>query len=68
MQEKSGIIVVGSLNPTKICQDECLVYGEGGVCPALRARDYKGAIKILIECEQDGAEKCQKESSGTEDI
>lgn len=28
------------------------VYGGGGIAPTLKARDYKGAIKVLIENEQ----------------
>ena len=44
---ESGIIVIGSLNPTKECQDRVRVFGVGGVSPGLRATDYKDPPKIL---------------------
>lgn len=44
---ESGIIVVGSLNPKKDCQDRVRVFGDGGVAPGLRATDYKDPPKIL---------------------
>ncbi len=44
---ESGIIVVGSLNPEKECQDRVRVLGPDGVCQALRATDYKDPPKIL---------------------
>lgn len=44
---ESGIIVVGSLNPEKECQDRVCVLGPDGVCQALRATDYKDPPKIL---------------------
>lgn len=46
------IIVVGSLEPQKAIQDECRVVDGGGISPTVRARDYKGPIKVLIRNEQ----------------
>jgi len=46
------IIVVGSLDPSKAIQDECRVVDGGGISPTVRARDYKGPIKVLIRNEQ----------------
>ena len=44
---ETGIVVVGSLNPNKKCQDRVRVFGSGGVSPGLRATDYKDPPKIL---------------------
>ena len=38
--------IVGSLNPTKDCQDRVRVFGDMGICPGLRATDYKDPPKI----------------------
>ena len=65
MQEERPTII-GMLDGTY--EKTCRVFDPFGLCPSLEARDYKDAVKILIECEQDGAEECQKESSDTEDI
>ena len=37
---------VGFLVPQRKRQDTVLVYG-GGISPTIRARDYKGSIKII---------------------
>lgn len=44
---ESGIIVIGSLNQNKECQDRVRVFDAGGVSPGLRATDYKDPPKIL---------------------
>ena len=44
---RKEIIVVGSLNPKKDCQDRVRVFSRGGCAPALRATDYKDPPKIL---------------------
>lgn len=41
------IIVAGSLNPNKICQDRVRVLSDEGICQGLRATDYKDPPKIL---------------------
>ena len=38
---------IGSLSPKRKIQDSVLVYSGGGICPTIRSRDYKGAIKVL---------------------
>lgn len=38
---------VGSLDPQRKIQDTVLVYDGGGISPTIRARDYKGSIKII---------------------
>jgi hypothetical protein len=43
---QKGIIVAGSLNPEKECQDRVRVFDTGGLAPALRATDYKDPPKI----------------------
>lgn len=48
---KSGIIVVGSLNPEKDCQDRVRVLSGYGYCQSLRATDYKDPPKIAIGLE-----------------
>ena len=42
------IIKIGSLEPDRFIQDGVLVYSIGGVSPAIRARDYKGPIKVIV--------------------
>lgn len=42
------IVKVGSLEPDRKIQDSVLVYDGGGISPTIRSRDYKGAIKILV--------------------
>ena len=44
------IITLGQLSDFQ--QDS--VYGWGGVCPTLKARDYKDAVKIMIEVNELG--------------
>lgn len=44
---ESGIIVIGSLNPNKDCQDRVRVFDRGGCCPGLRATDHKDPPKIV---------------------
>lgn len=41
------IVKIGSLEPDREIQDSVLVYSGGGISPAIRARDYKGPIKVL---------------------
>lgn len=55
------IIVIGSLEPHKAIQDQARVIGGGGICPTIRARDYKGAIKVLIENGQEQSIRNDKE-------
>ena len=43
------IIVVGSLNPSKECQDRVRVLGINGICQSIRATDYKDPPKILAK-------------------
>jgi len=43
------IIVIGSLNPEKECQDRVRVLSGGGICQAIRATDYKDPPKVLVE-------------------
>lgn len=54
------IIKIGSLEPGRLIQDGVLVYSIGGVSPAIRARDYKGPIKILVNGNKaDNGRQCQ---------
>lgn len=46
---ENRIIVVGSLNPQKGCQDRVRVLSWGGICQAIRATDYKDPPKVLVE-------------------
>ena len=41
------IVVIGSLNPAKECQDRVRVFSIQGICPAIRATDYKDPPKIV---------------------
>ena len=41
------IIVIGSLSPTKKCQDRVRILSKNGICQALRATDYKDPPKIF---------------------
>ena len=43
------ILVIGSLNPTKDCQDRVRVFSNEGLCPAIRATDYKDPPKIVTD-------------------
>ena len=56
----SEIIVVGSLEPQKAIQDECRVVDGGGICPTIRSRDYKGAIKVLIHEQRDKVDNARQ--------
>ena len=47
MQEQLEEIVIGSLDPIREWQDSQRVFDVKGLCPTLRARDYKGAVKIM---------------------
>ena len=47
MSEEGKIIVAGSLNPDKACQDRVRVLSDKGICQGLRATDYKDPPKIL---------------------
>ena len=50
--ERNGterIRVIGSLNPTKECQDRVRVFSVMGICPSIRATDYKDPPKIFTE-------------------
>lgn len=40
------IVVVGSLNPEKDCQDRVRVLSGVGICQGLRATDYKDPPKV----------------------
>ena len=56
------IIVIGSLNPNKECQDRVRVFDRGGCCPGLRATDYKDPPKILeVKDEQRESNRNDKE-------
>lgn len=57
---KSGIVVVGSLNPEKEIQDRVRVLGVDGICQALRATDYKDPPKILGTIYTDVSEDFQR--------
>lgn len=46
------IIILGSLKPERKIQDNYLVYGGGGICPTLRARDYKDPKKVVVKNEK----------------
>lgn len=41
------IIVGGSLNPEKECQDRVRVLVKEGICQGLRATDYKDPPKVI---------------------
>ena len=41
-------IPVGSLYPNRNVQDKALVYLVSGICPSLRATDYKDPQKVLL--------------------
>lgn len=41
------IKVIGSLNPSKLCQDRVRVLSRGGICQGLRATDYKDPPKAI---------------------
>lgn len=41
------IVKVGFLEPDRKIQDSVIVYGLEGISPTIRARDYKGSIKVL---------------------
>lgn len=41
------LIVIGSLNPEKECQDRVRVFYRGGCNPGLRATDYKDPTKVV---------------------
>lgn len=58
------IIVWGSLNPNKECQDRARVLDVGGVCQSVRATDYKDPPKVAIELEQVGQLERVYESRG----
>ena len=47
MQDR--IIVIGSLNPEKECQDRVRVLSGGGICQAIRATDYKDPPKVIVK-------------------
>ena len=47
------IIVIGSLNPDKDCQDRVRVLFGGGICQSLRATDYKDPPKCLVEVKSE---------------
>lgn len=54
------IVKVGFLEPDRKIQDSVIVYGLEGISPTIRARDYKGAIKILVNgSKADDGRKCQ---------
>lgn len=52
-KNKSGISIIGSLNPGKKCQDRVRVLSAGGSCQSLRATDYKDPPKIIVVTEKD---------------
>ena len=41
------LIIAGSLNPDKDCQDRVRVFNGGGINPGLRATDYKDPTKVI---------------------
>ncbi len=43
------IIIAGSLNPKKPCQDRVRVLNPIGISQSLRATDYKDPPKIIIK-------------------
>lgn len=53
------LIVIGSLNPKKECQDRVRVFHRGGCNPGLRATDYKDPTKVVKKwkSEQSSSEK-----------
>ena len=53
-----GIVVAGSLNPSKECQDRVRVLSPNGICQGLRATDYKDPPKIICA---DGIYLCRTE-------
>ena len=57
------IIVIGSLNPEKECQDRVRVLSGGGICQTIRATDYKDPPKVLVDVEEkDGCKADWKHS------
>ena len=47
MNEKIQTIVVGML-PDVGYEQSARVYSGGGISPTISARDYKGAIKVIV--------------------
>lgn len=55
------IIVAGSLNPDKDCQDRVRVLFGGGICQSLRATDYKDPPKVVVADEvSENSDKRQR--------
>lgn len=44
----NNIMVVGSLNPTKNCQDRVRILNVDGLCYYLRATDFKDPPKVFL--------------------
>lgn len=42
------IVIVGSLKPEKLCQDNDQVLSGGGICKTLRQRDYKDPPRVIV--------------------
>jgi len=61
------IIVAGSLNPDKDCQDRVRVLFGGGICQSLRATDYKDPPKCLVEVKKwkENGEKSSQQMENT---
>lgn len=53
LSNTNEIIVVGSLNPQKKCQDRVRILSKQGVCQALRATDYKDPPKLIVYYKDD---------------
>ncbi len=58
MRDSKEIIIVGVLE--QHYERTARIYGGGGIAPTISARDYKGAIKILVNGNKaDNGRKCQ---------
>lgn len=58
MRDSKEIIIVGMLEQPH--ERSARIYSGGGLAPTISARDYKGAIKILVNgSKADDGRKCQ---------